>query len=146
MLRENALSVERYNRLHPTEVPRVPYISHVLGANGGGPTPGTTRDRVSVIVELKPPDGVGPVKPAELTDTGGYGVYTAGGSSGKTQRYHFVDGEGSRARTGSRPEDLGTRGDSARRRLVDRVHRPHRHGYSDCSGAVFRPSIRGFTG
>ncbi|HEX6381834.1 MAG TPA: pyruvate dehydrogenase (acetyl-transferring), homodimeric type [Acidimicrobiia bacterium] len=36
LLRENALSVERWNRLHPTEVPRVPYISHVLGANGGG--------------------------------------------------------------------------------------------------------------
>jgi pyruvate dehydrogenase E1 component len=35
-LREDALSVERWNRLHPTEVPRVPYISHVLGANGGG--------------------------------------------------------------------------------------------------------------
>src|SRR2546423_15607800 len=47
------------------------------------PTPGTTRDRVSVIVELKPPDGGGPVKPAELTDTGGYGVYTAEG-----QRYN----------------------------------------------------------
>jgi pyruvate dehydrogenase E1 component len=35
-LRENALSVERWNRLHPTDVPRVPYVSHVLGANGGG--------------------------------------------------------------------------------------------------------------
>ena len=34
-LREDALAVERWNRLHPTEVPRVPYISHVLGANGG---------------------------------------------------------------------------------------------------------------
>jgi pyruvate dehydrogenase E1 component len=36
LLREDALSVERFNRLHPTDVPRVPYISHVLGANGGG--------------------------------------------------------------------------------------------------------------
>jgi pyruvate dehydrogenase E1 component len=43
LLRENALSVERWNRLHPTEVPRVPYISHVLGANGGsGPTVAVT--------------------------------------------------------------------------------------------------------
>jgi pyruvate dehydrogenase E1 component len=41
-LRENALAVERWNRLHPTEVPRVPYISHVLGANGGGPTVAVT--------------------------------------------------------------------------------------------------------
>lgn len=42
-------------------------------------TPGTTRDRVSVIAELAPPDGVGPVKLAEVTDTGGYGVYVAEG-------------------------------------------------------------------
>jgi pyruvate dehydrogenase E1 component len=42
LLRENALSVERWNRLHPTEVPRAPYISHVLGANGGGPTVAVT--------------------------------------------------------------------------------------------------------
>jgi pyruvate dehydrogenase E1 component len=42
-LRENALAVERWNRLHPTEVPRVPYVSHVLGANGsGGPTVAVT--------------------------------------------------------------------------------------------------------
>jgi len=38
-LRENALAVERWNRLHPTDVPRVPYISHVLGANGGSGRP-----------------------------------------------------------------------------------------------------------
>jgi GTP-binding protein len=49
------------------------------------PTPGTTRDRVSVIVELKPPDGRGPIKPAELTDTGGYGVYVA-----EDQRYNEI--------------------------------------------------------
>jgi pyruvate dehydrogenase E1 component len=43
LLRENALAVERWNRLHPTEVPRVPWISHVLGANGGsGPTVAVT--------------------------------------------------------------------------------------------------------
>lgn len=41
------------------------------------PTPGVTRDRVSVIVELDSPDGRGPIKPIELTDTGGYGVYVA---------------------------------------------------------------------
>jgi pyruvate dehydrogenase E1 component len=43
LLRENALAVERWNRLHPTEVPRAPYISHVLGAAGnGGPTVAVT--------------------------------------------------------------------------------------------------------
>jgi GTPase len=39
------------------------------------PTPGVTRDRVSVVVELPSPDGRDPHKPVELTDTGGYGVY-----------------------------------------------------------------------
>ncbi|RMH13671.1 MAG: ribosome biogenesis GTPase Der [Planctomycetota bacterium] len=43
------------------------------------PTPGVTRDRVSVVVELDSPDGSGPAKPVELTDTGGYGVYVAEG-------------------------------------------------------------------
>ena len=42
LLREDALAVERWNRLHPTEVPRAPYVSHVLGANGGGPTVAVT--------------------------------------------------------------------------------------------------------
>jgi len=35
-LREDALSVERWNRLHPTEVPRVPWVSHALGGSGNG--------------------------------------------------------------------------------------------------------------
>lgn len=43
------------------------------------PTPGVTRDRVSVVVELDSPDGRGGPKPVELTDTGGYGVYVAEG-------------------------------------------------------------------
>lgn len=49
------------------------------------PTPGTTRDRVSIIAELDPPDGRGPVKPVEVTDTGGYGAYVAEG-----QRFNEV--------------------------------------------------------
>lgn len=44
------------------------------------PTPGVTRDRVSIVVDLDPPDGSGPVLPVELTDTGGYGVYVAEGA------------------------------------------------------------------
>ncbi|MFK7883301.1 MAG: ribosome biogenesis GTPase Der [Phycisphaerales bacterium] len=43
------------------------------------PTPGVTRDRLSVIVDLEAPDKVGPSKPIELTDTGGFGVYVAEG-------------------------------------------------------------------
>ena len=43
------------------------------------PTPGVTRDRVSVVVDLDSPDGGGPSKGVEVTDTGGYGIYTAEG-------------------------------------------------------------------
>lgn len=46
------------------------------------PTPGVTRDRVSIVVELPPPDEAPdePHRMLELTDTGGYGVYTAEGA------------------------------------------------------------------
>lgn len=44
------------------------------------PTPGVTRDRVSVIADLDSPDGAGPIKPVEMTDTGGFGVYVAEGA------------------------------------------------------------------
>ncbi|MFM9994275.1 MAG: ribosome biogenesis GTPase Der [Phycisphaerales bacterium] len=43
-------------------------------------TPGTTRDRVSVVVELQSPDGQGPVRLVEAVDTGGYGAYVAEGA------------------------------------------------------------------
>jgi len=35
LLRRDALEVDRWNRLHPTEEPRVPYVSQVLGPDGG---------------------------------------------------------------------------------------------------------------
>ena len=35
MLRRDALAVDRWNRLHPAEKPRVPYVSTVLGPKGG---------------------------------------------------------------------------------------------------------------
>jgi pyruvate dehydrogenase E1 component len=35
MLRREALQVDRWNRLHPGEKARAPYVSTVLGANGG---------------------------------------------------------------------------------------------------------------
>ena len=44
------------------------------------PTPGVTRDRVSIIATLSPPDEGGPQRRVEITDTGGYGVYTAEGA------------------------------------------------------------------
>jgi len=34
-LREDALAVERWNRLHPTEAPRVPFVTETLGAAEG---------------------------------------------------------------------------------------------------------------
>ena len=50
------------------------------------PTPGTTRDRVSQLVEILPPTDLpydrsrdAAPKLAELVDTGGYGVYMAEG-------------------------------------------------------------------
>jgi GTP-binding protein len=41
------------------------------------PTPGVTRDRLSIVASLDAPQGEGPDKMVEVTDTGGYGVYTA---------------------------------------------------------------------
>jgi pyruvate dehydrogenase E1 component len=35
LLRRDALEAERWNRLHPAEAPRVPYVSQVLGTDGG---------------------------------------------------------------------------------------------------------------
>ena len=45
------------------------------------PTPGVTRDRVSRIIEVRPPseDATALPRYAELMDTGGFGVYTAEG-------------------------------------------------------------------
>lgn len=48
------------------------------------PTAGTTRDRVSVVVDLPDPDG-GPARTVEVTDTGGFGAYTEDG-----QRFNEV--------------------------------------------------------
>jgi pyruvate dehydrogenase E1 component len=35
LLRRDALEAERWNRLHPAEAPRVPYVTQVLGLDGG---------------------------------------------------------------------------------------------------------------
>ena len=46
------------------------------------PTPGVTRDRVEGIIEIVPPSSSEETEPrfAELTDTGGYGVYVGEGA------------------------------------------------------------------
>ena len=46
------------------------------------PTPGVTRDRVEGVIEILPPSTSDEVEPrfAELTDTGGYGVYVGEGA------------------------------------------------------------------
>ncbi|MEM1330484.1 MAG: ribosome biogenesis GTPase Der [Planctomycetota bacterium] len=43
------------------------------------PTPGVTRDRVSTLIDLEAPSDSLPERAVELTDTGGFGVYTAEG-------------------------------------------------------------------
>ncbi|MEO8468692.1 MAG: pyruvate dehydrogenase (acetyl-transferring), homodimeric type, partial [Chloroflexota bacterium] len=35
LLRREALDIDRWNRLHPAEQPRVPYVAQILGADGG---------------------------------------------------------------------------------------------------------------
>jgi pyruvate dehydrogenase E1 component len=35
LLRRDALETERWNRLHPAETPRIPYVSTILGLDGG---------------------------------------------------------------------------------------------------------------
>jgi pyruvate dehydrogenase E1 component len=37
LLRENALSVERHNRLHPSQPPQTPYVTELLGNQAEGP-------------------------------------------------------------------------------------------------------------
>jgi pyruvate dehydrogenase E1 component len=69
-LREDALSVERWNRLHPTEVPRVPWVTHALGASDNGwPVVAVTDYMKSV------PDQIARWVPGSFTPLGtdGYG-------------------------------------------------------------------------
>lgn len=49
------------------------------------PTPGVTRDRLSIVASIDAPHGEGLDKMVEITDTGGYGVYTA-----EDQRFNEV--------------------------------------------------------
>jgi pyruvate dehydrogenase E1 component len=67
-LREDALAVERWNRLHPTEAPRVPWVSQTLGSNGG-PVVAVT-DYMKVVPEQIARWAPGPFIPL---GTDGYG-------------------------------------------------------------------------
>ena len=67
-LREDALSTERWNRLHPTEPARTPYVTELLG-DAEGPVVAVT-DFMKAL-----PDGVGRFvpKPFVALGTDGYG-------------------------------------------------------------------------
>ena len=67
-LREDALSTERWNRLHPTEAARTPYVTELLG-DAEGPIVAVT-DFMKAM-----PDGVGRFvpKPFVALGTDGYG-------------------------------------------------------------------------
>lgn len=80
----------------PPSIPGIPRIAIVGRPNVGkssimnmlagakvsivDPTPGITRDRVTTVIEVPSPDLNAPPKLVELTDTGGFGVYTAEGA------------------------------------------------------------------
>ena len=63
LLRRDALAVERWNRLHPAEAPRTPYVADVLGADGGPIV--AASDWLHAI-----PDGVAPWIDAPFTSLG----------------------------------------------------------------------------
>jgi pyruvate dehydrogenase E1 component len=62
-LREDALSVERWNRLHPTETPRTPYVTEVL-AEAEGPFVAVT-DFMKMV-----PDQIARWVPGQFTPLG----------------------------------------------------------------------------
>jgi pyruvate dehydrogenase E1 component len=68
-LREEALDCERWNRLHPTELPRVPYVAEQLDEHGG-PVVAVT-DYLTLV-----PDQIARFVPAPFTALGtdGYGL------------------------------------------------------------------------
>ena len=68
-LREDALAAERWNRLHPDETPRVPYVTTTLAAGGAGPVVAVS-DFMKVV-----PDQIARWAPQPFTPLGtdGYG-------------------------------------------------------------------------
>ncbi len=68
LLRREALDVDRWNRLHPAETPRTPYVAQVLGSEGGPIVAAT--DWLAAI-----PQGVAPWIPAtySVLGTDGFG-------------------------------------------------------------------------
>jgi pyruvate dehydrogenase E1 component len=69
MLRNEARDCQRWNRLHPTEIPRVPYVTQQLGESGG-PVIAVT-DYLSLVA-----DQIAPYVAAPYTALGtdGYGL------------------------------------------------------------------------
>ena len=63
LLRRDALDADRWNRLHPADSPRVPYVTEVLGATGGPVVAAT--DWMATL-----PQGVAPWVPATFVALG----------------------------------------------------------------------------
>jgi pyruvate dehydrogenase E1 component len=62
-LRRDALTTERWNRMHPSEQPRVPYIAQVMGSTNGPIV--ASSDYVKTV-----PDGIAPWLSGRLTSLG----------------------------------------------------------------------------
>ena len=82
-LREDALTVERWNRLHPTEPPRSPYVSDVLGS-AEGPVVAVT-DFMKIV-----PDQISRWVPGHFTALGTDG-YGRSDTRAKLRRHFEVD-------------------------------------------------------
>ena len=65
-LREDALEADRWNRLHPTEEPRIPRVTELL-ADGSGPIVAVT-DYMRAV-----PDQIAPYAPRTFSSLGTYG-------------------------------------------------------------------------
>jgi pyruvate dehydrogenase E1 component len=68
-LRREALAVERWNLLHPTEPPRLPYVTHCLLARGDAPTVAST-DYMKLFADQIRPFVRGPYR---VLGTDGFG-------------------------------------------------------------------------
>jgi len=94
-LREDALGVERWNRLHPMEAPRVPYVTEVLAASGPGEdaaSPGATRAPFVAVSDFMTmvPDQISRWIPGRYSSLGTDG-YGRSDTRGRLRRYFGID-------------------------------------------------------
>ena len=121
-LRRDALEVERWNRLHPDEAPRVPYVAQVLGADGGPIVVAT--DWMKALPDMVAPLGAGAV-PRRSAPTGSAGATRARRCAAllRDRPAEHRGGRAVRARPVRRLDRRGGRGGDPRAR-----HRPGRWG------------------